>query len=166
MTLAQLTGPDVTTFWVILEAGAELQAAPLPEDWAARGQVVVEHLQATAQTSQAELRELLENRGVAYQSFWITNAIRVTAPKAMMQELAARPEVKRIVSDGVYFIPPPLPGETQPRPQGIEWNIDRVRTPEAWATFDTRGEGIIVANIDTGVQFDGSVQLLVMSFFG
>jgi hypothetical protein len=91
---------------------------------------------------------------VAHQSFWITNAIRVTANKAIMQELAARPEVKRVVSDGVYFIPRPLPGQIQPRPQGIEWNIERVRAPEAWATFGTRGEGIIVANIDTGVQFD------------
>jgi hypothetical protein len=129
--LAQLTGPDVATFWVLLEDGAELRAAPAPTDWATRGGFVVERLQATAQTSQAGLRALLESRGVAYQSFWITNAIRITANKAVMQELAARPEVKRVVPDRVYFIPRPLPGKSQPRPQGIEWNIDRVRAPEA-----------------------------------
>jgi subtilisin family serine protease len=35
----------------------------------------------------------------------------------------------------------------------IEWNIQRVRAPEVWNTYNDRGEGITVANIDTGVRW-------------
>src|SRR5690606_15813165 len=33
-------------------------------------------------------------------------------------------------------------------------NIENIRASEAWEAFGTRGEGIVVANIDTGVEFD------------
>ncbi len=45
----------------------------------------------------------------------------------------------------------------QPGVEGVdavEWNIDRVRADDVWSTFGAQGEGIVVANIDTGVQWD------------
>ena len=35
----------------------------------------------------------------------------------------------------------------------MEWGIDRIRADQVWSTFGVRGEGITVANIDTGVEF-------------
>jgi hypothetical protein len=35
-----------------------------------------------------------------------------------------------------------------------EWNIERINAPQVWSTFSDRGDGIVVANIDTGVRFD------------
>src|SRR5690606_18118605 len=36
----------------------------------------------------------------------------------------------------------------------LEWGLSNIRAPEAWEAFGAQGEGIVVANIDTGVQFD------------
>ena len=38
--------------------------------------------------------------------------------------------------------------------QVTEWGLDAINAPDVWADFGVRGEGIVVANIDTGVQFD------------
>ena len=52
-----------------------------------------------------------------------------------------------------YAIPEPA-AEPTTAPQAIEWGIDNINADEVWNTFGVRGEGIVVANIDTGVQFD------------
>lgn len=155
-TLDQGTAPNTNTFWIILREKADLRSARAMGDWNARGRFVVERLKATANTSQASLRAFLQSRGVAHRPFWIANAIRVTADKSILQELESRREVAKIVPDGAYSIPKPIPGNDQPRIQAVEWNIDRIRATEVWSTFGVQGEGIVVANIDTGVQFDHS----------
>jgi subtilisin family serine protease len=124
------------------------------QNWEARGRFVYERLKAVALRSQAAIRAQLHGQGVTHQSFWIVNAIKVTSNKATLQQLAARPEVEQIVAERTYQLPEPLPGEPQPRVQMVEWNIDRINAPQVWSTFGDRGEDIVIANIDTGVQFD------------
>ncbi len=143
-----------TTFWVILREQADLSAAPATADWAARGQLVYDLLRATADRSQVGLRQLLQERGAPFEPFWISNAIRVTGGADLVDIIAARPEVAEIRADVTYHIPEPLPGQQEAQIQAFEWNIARVRAPEVWSTFSDRGEGIVVANIDTGVQFN------------
>lgn len=154
--LEQIAEQDEATYWVILREKADLRPAYAMTNWEARGRFVFERLQAVANTSQASLRAWLRSRRVPHRPFWILNAIKVTSNKAILQELAARPEVAQIVADGAYPIPQPLPGKEQPRVNVVEWNIDRIRAPEVWSTFGVRGEGIVVANIDTGVEFTHS----------
>jgi subtilisin family serine protease len=138
----------------VLHETADLAPAYSMRDWNARGQYVVAQLQATADRSQAGLRMLLERRGTSHQAFWIVNAIKLTADPATINEVASRPEVAQIVADSVFRIPTPFPGTPQRGVDGVEWNIDRIRAPEVWSTFGVRGEGIVVASIDTGVQYD------------
>ena len=156
LVLEQLAAQGETTFWVILREKANLKPAYSMNNWEARGQFVYQRLQAVANSSQAGLRSLLQSRGVAHRPFWIANAIQVTAGKTMLQELQARPEVAQIVADGAFQIPEPLPGKEQPGVQSVEWGIDRIGAPQVWSTFGVRGEGIVVANIDTGVEFTHS----------
>ncbi len=139
--------------WLVLRQKADLSPAFGIKDWNARGRYVIDQLQAVAQTSQADLRNALDRRGLSYQSAWIVNAIRVDADATTLKELAQRPDVERVVRDELFHIPKPIPGPTT-HPTAIEWNITRIRAPEVWATFGTRGEGITVGSIDTGVQFD------------
>jgi hypothetical protein len=152
--LEQLAAQGKTTFWVILREKADLRPAYTMRNWEARGRFVFQRLQAVANSSQAGIRSLLQNRGAAHRPFWIANAIQVTADTATLRELQARPEVAQIVADGALQIPEPLPGIQQPGVQSVEWGIDRIGAPQVWSTFGVRGEGIVIANIDTGVQFD------------
>ncbi len=152
--LDQLAAAKETTFWVVLKDQADLSAAGKTRDWNARGQLVVDKLRATADTSQAGLRGLLQSRSVKFEAFWVVNTIRVTAGQSLLNEIAARPEVTAIRADATYQIPDPLPGKNEPGIQTVEWNIARINADKAWSTFNVRGEGITVANIDTGVQWD------------
>jgi hypothetical protein len=77
-----------------------LSAAKKTTSRAARGQKVYDLLTANANRSQAGLRAALQARAASFQSFWIVNTIRVTGGAALLNEIAARPEVAEIRADG------------------------------------------------------------------
>ena len=142
------------TFWVIVREKANLAAAYGMQQRSVRGRFVYDQLTTVAAKSQAGLQALLRARGASFKPFWIANAIRVTGDRALIDELARRPEVERIVGDRVFTLEPPVPGVDEAQISGVEWGIDRIQAPLVWSTFSDRGEGIVVASIDTGVKFD------------
>jgi hypothetical protein len=144
-----------TTFWVRLADQADLSAASAIEDWAERGAYVVEQLQRTAAASQAPVRAELDARGTKYTSFWVTNSLRVRGGEALVDKLAANPAVEAILAPVSYDVPDPVEATDGSRGvDAVEWGIDRIRADDVWTQRGVRGEGIVVANIDTGVQFD------------
>src|SRR5436305_528756 len=55
----------------------------------------------------------------------------------------------------VWSVMPAAVAGTSPESlQTIEWNVKAIRAQRVWNRFGDRGDGIVVANIDTGVQFD------------
>src|SRR5687768_10597225 len=151
---AQLADSGTATFWVTFEQRSDLAEAASSPDWADRGAAVVSTLQASAASTQADVRSLLRKRGVDFKPFWVPNTMRVTAGADVLNEIAEQPGVAAIVADGAYEVPLPKPGTDVSDIDAVEWNVNRVRAPEVWDGFGTRGEGAVVANIDTGVQFD------------
>jgi subtilisin family serine protease len=151
---AEVEARGRATFWVVLRDRADLEDAEGISDWAARGRHVYERLTAHAAETQSGIRSLLRKRNVPHETFWIVNAVRVTGGRGILRELAEQGEVAKIVADRVLRIPDPQPGADEPGVQAIEWNVDRIRAPLAWSTFGVRGEQIVVASIDTGVQFN------------
>jgi subtilisin family serine protease len=149
--LQQAAAKNEATFWVILHDKADLEPAKNITDWKERGDFVVSQLKATAERSQKELRKLLKSKGKNHQSFWIVNTIKVTGDAATIQELAAQPEVAEIMNDDPQPLAQPIAGQEEARIQAVEWNINQTRAPQVWSTFNVRGEGIVVANIDSGV---------------
>ena len=76
---------------------------------------------------------------------WIFNGLAVTATADIVYELAARPEVRRITPDDAIAAPEPSAGPPAPEP-----NVALVNAPALW-DLGFRGQGIVVANMDTGV---------------
>ncbi len=112
-------------------------------------------LKATALQSQAGIQATLhQTQGARYKSFWIVNALRVTSDRATLEELAARPDVERILPDRVYQLPPLLPAKQEPRVNSVEWNIAKINADDVWGQFSDTGQGIVIGSIDTGAQFD------------
>jgi subtilisin family serine protease len=151
---ARLAQAGHTTFWVILKEQADLRAASAAPDWEARGRFVYDRLVTVANRTQSGLRTLLQQRNADFTPYWLVNTVRVKGDQALREVIAALPEVAAILPDQLYQIPQPTPGTEQLTLNAVEWNIDRVNAPQVWSTFGTRGEGIVVANIDSGVQFD------------
>jgi subtilisin family serine protease len=150
---AALAAKGEATAWVVLKASADLSAAFAMKDWNARGQWVVDRLTSVADSSQAGLRRMLAARGVAFEPFWILNAIKVRADSATFDAVAARPEVAKIIRDVTFRIPDPRPGTQEATINTVEWGVANINAPSVWSTFGDHGEGIVVATIDTGVRY-------------
>ncbi|WJK44218.1 S8 family serine peptidase [Solwaraspora sp. WMMA2056] len=125
----------------------------------ARAAAVFRELTSTAERSQQSLRELLDERKASYTPYWIANAVRVTGDRALADRIATLPEVERIDPARSYPLLTPEPATPVTGTDGagtaaVEWNLTNVRAPQTWAEFGTRGEGIVVATIDSGVQYD------------
>ncbi len=140
--------------WLQMRGSASLTSARSIRDWKSRGEAVYTSLTRAAQRSQAPLIAELERRRVRYKSHWIVNAIRIEADETTIQELARRPDVARVVESRTWEIPPPQPATPQHKVNAVEWNIANVRAPEVWTDFGTRGEGVVVATIDSGAEWD------------
>jgi hypothetical protein len=145
-------------YLAILRDRADVAAAANIADRSARGRFVVERLREAAGRAQPSLlaflrAEITAGRAQRAKGFFSVNAIGVASSAATMRALAAFPQVERIVPAAVATVPIPQPAMRQPTIQAVEWNLDRVGAPPLWAA-GVRGQGVIVASIDTGVQFD------------
>ena len=78
----------------------------------------------------------------------------MTSGQVVLDWLRAQSEVREIIADQVFQIPEPTPATPEGEIDAVEWNVARINAPQVWATFNVRGEGIVVANIDTGVQYN------------
>jgi subtilisin family serine protease len=143
------------TVWVLMRQQASLAQAASAKDWKSRGAAVYQALTSTAQSSQAALSADLTARAVAYEKFWIVNAVKVTATKAILDEIAVRSDVARVVPDRSYRIPPIKRHGAGPKASvlGTEWGLDRIRAPQVWQEIGAFGDGVVVGSIDTGVEY-------------
>ncbi|HZB47669.1 MAG TPA: carboxypeptidase regulatory-like domain-containing protein, partial [Mycobacteriales bacterium] len=142
-------------FYVEFREQADLGAAAEVADWGRRGQAVVDALRRTADASQSDVRKELTRAGTPYQAFWVANTILVRGGTgALATSLAAHGNVTRLRAPDTYALPKPTPGEAEQTVDAVEWGIARIRADQVWSTFGVRGEGITVANIDTGVDYD------------
>ncbi|MGW6457261.1 S8 family serine peptidase, partial [Streptomyces sp. NPDC055078] len=147
----RLGSKDRVTFWVTLSHEADTSAARARREKTDRTRLLYESKTAHAERTQTPLKALLKSEGVAYESFWIVNTVKVTGDKALAEKIAARPEVASLEVDDPIPVPKPLPGKAEPGVNAVEWNVDRINAPKVWSELGVRGEGIVVANIDTGV---------------
>ncbi|MFJ5761169.1 hypothetical protein ACIQAA_19100 [Neobacillus sp. NPDC093182] len=95
-----------------------------------------------------EAKQKGEVKGV--QSFYVVNAIAVTATKAAMDKLAAFPEVAKILLNETRQIITPISNDkttSAANSSSVEWGVERVGAPQVW---DMRidGAGIVVASND------------------
>ncbi|MEU3777821.1 S8 family serine peptidase [Streptomyces sp. NPDC032472] len=149
---AQLDGSAKAVFWVYLDSAADLSAAQRQQTRAAKAETVLRTKQEHAARTQADVIKALDGAQAEYTSYWIVNAIRVVGTEKLAGTLARRPEVARIDADDKVALPRPAEGKReQTAADAVEWNIDRIKAPQVWDQLGVRGEGIVVANIDSGV---------------
>src|ERR1035438_2577955 len=153
--LSETANGGSTEALIVLTTQADLSAAATLNTKLEKGYFVVNTLRTVAARTQGPILSLLQQRGVAYQSFYIVNMIKVTGDRNLMEELAARADVARI--DANPRVRTLLPGATgmdsTSQPSGVEWNVQKVKAPDVWA-LGFHGEGLVVAGADTGVQWD------------
>jgi subtilisin family serine protease len=148
-----------TDFWLRFAEKPDLSAAEGITSWSERGEYVYETLLAAAEASQKDAVAELEAAGTKYTSHWATNAILVEDGSLdLATDLAADMQVLEVRPRTHYAAPEPVemtdaPNEAAAAAAGPTWGISAINADDLWSKGFT-GEGIVVANIDTGV--DGS----------
>lgn len=132
--------------------------------WEDRGWYVYDTLKAQADASQAKALAYLAQTGLEYEAFWINNSILVKKSNlTVLNALQLFPGVQSISAPKTYKIYDPEIVSAPEVKLAIEPNISHVQAPQAWALGFT-GEGMTVANIDTGVRY--THQALVNKYRG
>jgi subtilisin family serine protease len=113
----------------------------------------VRHMQALAGRSQRNLLQYLgemESAGLVQgiTPFWIFNGIAVTASPQVIQEIGNRTDVIRIDPNRTFYAP-----DLSTLEASAPYNIEVIGAPALWE-MGFRGQGVVVANMDTGVLGD------------
>ncbi|MGC4789578.1 S8 family serine peptidase [Micromonospora sp. DT178] len=151
----ELQGKTEGDFWIRFKDRADLSEAAAIKDWAKRGTAVADALKKTAASSQSKIRTELDGSGTKYETFWATNAIKVSGGSlTMAQSFAAHAEVEGLYAPVAYKVPEVTEGTDEKTVNALEWGIANINADDVWSQYGAKGAGITVANIDTGVQFD------------
>ena len=125
-----------------------------------RREYVVATLQRQAEASQADLMGLLaemESNGMVddINSLWIVNAVTCNANKAAIESLALRGDIQTVMFRKERQWISDTEATAVPRNQNrdVAQNLLQVNAPQVWEQGYT-GEGVIVAIIDTGVNYN------------
>jgi len=156
--LDALSAKGSADYVVEMAEHADLSAAYEITDWDARGWFVYNTLRETAARTQAPVIAILEKSGAKYQSFFAGNEIAVTgSDMTVLSQIASL--------DAVSHIRYPRTASIEPIPvltrnlfdfsiDALDWGLNDTKAPAFWSTFGVQGDGIVVANIDTGVQWN------------
>ncbi|MGW4389633.1 S8 family serine peptidase [Streptomyces sp. NPDC004685] len=170
LSSAVAKGGDAT-FFITLKSEADLSGAKKQKTHAKKATAAYKELRAHADDSQASLRSFLDKKKVGHKDYWIANTIQVTGDKTLVDELAKRSDVASIVKERSFKVDDDVTsdkkvttsrtkaagtdssadgaGDTTP-----EWGVADVKADQVWDQYKDRGEGIVIANVDTGVQYD------------
>jgi len=120
-----------------------------------RERAVYAALAGRARAAQAQVRDELTKAGIPFRPLYLVNGLAVRGDLALALRLAAHGEIARIVGDPVVrgidadlLAPAPAaPGV------GVEWGVQTVEADKVWTLDGVRGEGVVVASGDTGVEW-------------
>ncbi|WP_051359330.1 S8 family serine peptidase [Paucisalibacillus globulus] len=123
---------------------------------------VISELKATAIASQQKVKNFLEAEAEKgnvkdIKEFFVVNGMAVTATKEVAEKIATFQEVEKVLPNEKRQLFKGLAVEETPKaqPQNIEWSVERVNAPAVWG-LGIDGAGTVVANIDTGVEWEHS----------
>jgi serine protease AprX len=143
-------------FIVLFDDDATLPAALTAAHGAPdRRRAVYDTLRQRARSRQAAVRTELTKAGIPFKSLYIVDGLAVRGNLGLVRSLAARGEVARIIGDPVVrgidvdlLAPQPDAPTTGP-----EWGVTRIDADKVWSLDGKRGQGIVVASADTGVDW-------------
>jgi subtilisin family serine protease len=142
--------------------------------WKERGEFVYNALKEVAGQSQAAAKDYLSKRGLTFTTFIAGNELYVSAGDQVSAiALAEMPEVGYIRATRTYHIDPLMGTSSMAgirwagdllanqtlttvtyAPDALAWGIAYTHANQFWSSFGIQGNGIKVANIDTGVQWN------------
>ncbi len=124
-----------------------------------RHQIVVEELQRVARDTQPPLLNDLDalrerHRIDGFTPYWITNCVVVKGERSVLVELIKHPSVRWVEAVPVMELIEPVRSTEREQRQSLDSRppgVNAVHAPRVWNELGYTGEGVLVANMDTGV---------------
>jgi subtilisin family serine protease len=142
---------ETVPFIILLAAQADVSAARLLDSKEEKATFVFETLHQTAAATQGNIITFLKKHNAPAEALYIVNALRTKGDQALIQSIASRPEVARILSNPDVRFAEPVewePDHGQSR-SAVEWGIERINADDVWA-LGYRGQHVVVGGEDTG----------------
>ncbi|MGD2248699.1 MAG: S8 family peptidase [Candidatus Methanofastidiosia archaeon] len=98
---------------------------------------------------------LVGQHGQVHQTFHLINAVVATLPEPAIHALSKNPKISYIQEDHYRVRVGPsvdIKVKPGPPPEELPWGVDRIDADLAWST--TKGAGVKVAIVDTGIDMD------------
>lgn len=162
--LETLAASGSADFVIEMAEQADLSAAYAISDWNERGQYVVDTLKATAERSQKDAIGQLNRQGARFTSYFVSNVIVVRGGnQRALDAVQNLPGVARVRAPVVVRLEPVeevLRRAVEIKlPQAVlagtpTWGLTDTGATKFQAIDQKDGQGIIVANIDSGVQYN------------
>jgi len=149
--LDQTAHDESALFFILLNDQADVRAANALTTKNEKATYVFSQLKAKAAISQKKIIALLNADHASYQSFFIVNAIRTEGDQNLIQALAERNDVSKILNNAPMSFAAPveiLTDDAHSR-SAFEWGIDMINANDVWA-MGFRGQGVLVGGEDTG----------------
>jgi len=83
------------------------------------------------------------------KSFYVDNVLLVELDEDGLNKLKQTSGILKITPDSQIMLDPIIKAAANP-----EWNLQKINADRVWSELGITGKGIVVANIDTGVQWD------------
>ena len=152
--LENTRGGEAAPFLILLTEQADVRGAAQIHSKTGKAAFVFDALQKTAHQSQKSISSFLATHHIPYQSLYVVNAIRSEGSIDIIQVLAMRNDVARILGDQPISYARPVP-MTEPVADSrsiIQWGIGMINADDVWALGYT-GQGITVGGEDTGYEW-------------
>ncbi len=154
LVLQDTSNGQVGKFLVVLKSQANTEAlSTQAANRETQGQMVMDALRQTAGATQPAVIAQLNALGARYRDYWVANVIAVEGNRAVVDAMAARPEVASIETNRPFRVTLEHFTAAPAAASAVEWNISQVNAPAVWAKGIT-GQGSVYANADGGVQWD------------
>ncbi|WP_406135246.1 S8 family serine peptidase [Streptomyces sp. NBC_01089] len=163
LSAAVAKGGDAS-FFVVLKDQADLSGARKQKTHASKAKAAYSALTAHARTSQKSINSFLDAHKAGHTDYWIANAVQVTGNQDLVDELAARSDVASIVKEQKYKLDDVRTADTKITKSRTdssangddtpEWGVSDIKADQVWDKYGARGEGIVIASVDSGVQYD------------
>lgn len=132
---------------------------------AEKATLVYYNLAHQATTSQQEILDSLHAWGIPTRPFYIVNAIQVVLDGSILSKLRTRQDISSILPDfPLVTLPVEIPqGDRRRLDIHLNWAIGHLSVDSVWQMGIT-GKNVVVAGLDTGVEWDHS--FLMKSYRG
>jgi len=166
--LSQLRSDPDLPVTAIVHMGGQIDLTPIfgVQSRDARSRFIYSALQVKAARSQRNIRAYLDaemgsGSVSGYRPYFIFNGLAVTAQSQALYQIALRDDVESLTVNHIYHLDDSVPilnpsSDLQSLifDQSPEWNITIIGADRVWNEYDVTGAGVVVANLDSGVQYD------------